>query len=60
MGSSALPVVQTQEGYPLVKDTSSNEPTTRVHVFGEQWKLQGDGYEPVWFAKPKCAATPPF
>ncbi|KAK9836830.1 hypothetical protein WJX74_009081 [Apatococcus lobatus] len=46
-------VAWTQEGFPLVKDTTSNEPTTRVHVFGEQWKLQGEGYEPVWFAKPK-------
>ncbi|KAK9865457.1 hypothetical protein WJX84_005824 [Apatococcus fuscideae] len=46
-------IAWTQEGFPLVKDTSSNEPTKRVHIFGEQWKLQGEGYDPVWFAKPK-------
>lgn len=46
-------IAWTQEGYPLVKDTTSNEPTKRVHIFGEQWKLQGEGYEAVWFAKPK-------
>ena len=45
--------LQTQEGYPLVSDTGSNKPTKRVHVFGEQWKLQGEGYEAVWFTGPK-------
>lgn len=25
----------------------------QVHVFAEQWALQGDGYEPVTFSKPR-------
>lgn len=25
----------------------------QVHVYGEQWRLQGDGYEAITFNKPK-------
>lgn len=42
----------THEGLPLVtKDKTSGQevPSKKVHVFGDQWKLQGEGYEPVTF-----------
>ena len=41
----------TQEGYELVTGPGQ-EATTRVHVFGEQWALQGEGYEAVMFKRP--------
>ncbi|KAK9811823.1 hypothetical protein WJX72_010871 [[Myrmecia] bisecta] len=43
----------TQQGYPLISE--SGEATKRVHVFGDQWALQGEGYEPVTFGKAKAA-----
>jgi sodium/bile acid cotransporter 7 len=42
----------THEGLPLVtKDRIRGRevPSKRVHVFSDQWKLQGEGYEPVVF-----------
>lgn len=42
-------MLQTQEGYPLVKGDGSQEPTTKVHTFGKAWDLVGDGYESVLF-----------
>ena len=39
---------QTHEGYPLVTGPNA-EPTKRVHVFGEKWLIQGEGYEAVWY-----------
>lgn len=45
--------LQTQEGLPLVTGAGSEErPTTKVHVFGKQWELQGEGYEAVMFDWP--------
>lgn len=46
---------QTHEGYPLVD--KSNNPTKKVHVFGEKWRIQGEGYEaetynPVQYVAP--------
>ena len=41
----------TQEGYELVNGPAQ-EATARVHVFGKQWALQGEGYEPVMFKQP--------
>ena len=40
--------MQTQEGFPLVSGPNA-EPTKRVHVFGEKWLIQGDGYDAVWY-----------
>lgn len=40
----------TQEQYPL--ETNDKKETKRVHVFGKQWELQGDGYEAVKFHTP--------
>ncbi|GAB4821720.1 hypothetical protein N2152v2_008766 [Parachlorella kessleri] len=61
-------VAWTQEGYPLVVrpqplagsqaqrelevEHQPGQPTKRVHVFGKQWALQGEGYEPVMFGSP--------
>jgi rhodanese-related sulfurtransferase len=42
----------THESLPLVtkdKLTGQEVPTKTVHVFGDQWRLQGEGYEPVVF-----------
>ena len=44
-------VAWTQEGFPLVEG-AAQEPTKRVHVFGKQWALQGEGYEAVTFRQP--------
>ena len=41
----------TQAGYELVT-RPAQEATARVHVFGKQWALQGEGYEPVMFKQP--------
>lgn len=47
---------QTHERLPLVAICPGNEfeecETKKVHVFGEQWSLQPDGYEPVVFRYP--------
>jgi hypothetical protein len=34
--------VQTRAGLPLVDGKDRSTPTQRVHVFGEQFKLQGE------------------
>lgn len=39
-------LVWTHEGGELVD--SSGRPTRRVHVYGEDWNLVADDYEPVW------------
>ena len=44
-----VPYMQTQAGYPLVKEDMS--PTTDVHVFSKDWALQGDGYHGIHFSK---------
>lgn len=36
----------THAGLPL--EDPNGEPTKRVHVAGEKWSLQADGYDPVW------------
>jgi rhodanese-related sulfurtransferase len=50
-------VAWTQEGLPLMHRSSDGKesPTTEVHVFGKQWALQGDGYQPVMFDRPYLA-----
>lgn len=50
----------TQEGLPLVTrdDITGDEVSTQqIHVFGKQWALQGDGYEPVIFQWPMLKAA---
>lgn len=42
-------VLQSQEGYPLVKGDGSQAPTTTVHTFGKAWDLVGDGYDSVMY-----------
>lgn len=44
-----LCLLQTQEGYPLVKGDNSQTPTTQVHTFGKQWDLVGDGYQSIQY-----------
>lgn len=41
----------THENYPLVTGPDPGTATKKVHVFADQWKLQGNGYEPVVFQK---------
>jgi hypothetical protein len=45
--------LQTHEGYPLVD--SSQKPTKNVHVFGEKWMIQGEGYEAQCYKQGRCA-----
>ena len=42
-------MVQTQEGYPVVKNDGKQTPTNQVHTFGDTWDLLGDKYESVQF-----------
>ena len=44
-----LVLMQSQEGYPLVKNDGKQTPTKQVHTFGKTWDLVGDGYESVQF-----------
>lgn len=44
--------LQTREGLPLVDGGDRSTPTQKVHVFGDMFALQGEGYEPVTFKRP--------
>ena len=48
---SYLPA-QTHAGYPLVLLDDRSQQTKRVHVYGPQWELQAEGYEPVMHKQP--------
>ena len=49
-------MLQTQEGLPLVTGPGEGTPTTKVHVYGDNWELQGYGYQAVKFSKQKCSS----
>ena len=42
-------LLQSQEGYLLLKGDGSQAPTTQVHTFAKAWNLVGDGYESVTY-----------
>ena len=46
--------MQSQKHYPLVVRAAdgTEQDTKRIHVFGKQWALQPDDYEPVMFKSP--------
>ncbi len=48
----AHPLPQTLAGLPLVDGTDRSSSTRRVHVFGDMFALQGEGYEAVTFKRP--------
>jgi len=39
----------THEGYPLVDE--HDQETRHVHVYSQEWSLEADGYQPVWYAR---------
>lgn len=39
----------THEGYPLVDE--HDQETRHVHVYSQEWSLEADGYQPVWYER---------
>eukprot|EP00979_Chaetoceros_neogracilis_P014685 scaffold4826_cov274-Chaetoceros_neogracile.AAC.14 len=47
---SGLEAQRLRHKYALV-DPNTQQPTTKVHVFGSMWDVASDGFQTVWFSK---------